>query len=71
MTEKPNPYKQAIELLHHFATSKVDEKGVGGVEAQEDQIIGLANQVFMSLASECQDSTLNGLTYLLRKARGK
>lgn len=64
-----NEYLQAIDMLHTLAHSELNPKQPGGLEAQQEQMYGLANQLFQQLAHNTGDSTLNGLMYLLKKAR--
>lgn len=58
-----NNWKEALKFLNFFAQEKTDG------EEQEDILFHHANAIFMNLAHDEQDSTLNGLTGILRKLR--
>ena len=65
-----NEYEIAVDVLNELKVSSINPDAPGGEEAQVEQLYGVANGVFMALAHNAQDSTLNGFTELLRKIRG-
>lgn len=64
-----NEYEISLDVLNQLRVSELNPDAAGGVEYQLDQLYGVANGVFMALAHNAQDSTINGFTNLLRKVR--